>query len=683
MTALGRTFDGLGGVSAGTGPRLLVDYPEPVRSDILDFLFLPKFGAAIQVLKIEIGGTGPSTQGTEDTHEPQNNTFNPDAGFEFWVATEAKRRNPNISIYGLAWTFPGWVMRAEDFGAAAVKYLVDWVAVARSSQHLEVDLLGFHNESPWEKKWLIDLRRQLDARGFQHVQLVGADCGPGPGYQTPDILERIKNDAALDEALFAVGFHYPVSIMPAQRNRTFYDGLLKLKQKIWASEEYSTYSDSKGGRCLAKLFNRNYVDAQFTSSLVWDMMWSSFDGTACSGQGILWAAEPWTGLYGVVDTVWAMAHTTQFTERGWKFLTLPGGAGYLPSMAGSYVTLVSDASPSAHVTLVIETMDNHDSSCAYGNDGWKNVTGAAGPVEFCVSQTACAAHRSWFSFRSVMNIGGARFEELDPVTPLLSNGTCCFTLPLLANSVYTVSTTSGATKGDRPGNRITAVEGLSGGCSAFSTPIASPFPLPYATKFDEPDRFHDFPKYLSDAEGVFRVRQVDGVHALQQQTLDLSSDGPRYGQLPMAMLGSKNWTDYSVSAVASAGSELGKLGGVIAVYARVGHGWDFAPAGGYGLFVTTNSTWELRTTLPNQTTVVLAAGTLAGSRASASHSLRLQVSGEHISGFVDGQMVASVTDRSYANGLAGLGCGLHKAEFTYFSVRPIESDQADEPVLVV
>jgi hypothetical protein len=38
--AVGPEFHGLGGCSAGTGPRLLVDYPEPARSTLLDFLFL-------------------------------------------------------------------------------------------------------------------------------------------------------------------------------------------------------------------------------------------------------------------------------------------------------------------------------------------------------------------------------------------------------------------------------------------------------------------------------------------------------------------------------------------------------------------------------------------------------------------------------------------------------------------
>src|SRR5438309_1373818 len=44
----GRTFEGIGAVSAGASSRLLIDYAEPQRSEILDYLFKPNFGAGLQ-----------------------------------------------------------------------------------------------------------------------------------------------------------------------------------------------------------------------------------------------------------------------------------------------------------------------------------------------------------------------------------------------------------------------------------------------------------------------------------------------------------------------------------------------------------------------------------------------------------------------------------------------------------
>jgi len=64
----GRTFDGFGAVSAGASSRLLYDYPEPYRSQVLDYLFKPNYGAALQHLKVEIGSDVNSTDGSEPSH---------------------------------------------------------------------------------------------------------------------------------------------------------------------------------------------------------------------------------------------------------------------------------------------------------------------------------------------------------------------------------------------------------------------------------------------------------------------------------------------------------------------------------------------------------------------------------------------------------------------------------------
>src|SRR2546421_4668114 len=91
----GRVFDGLGAISGGGGnSRLLVDYPEPQRSQILDYLFKPGYGANVQVLKIEIGGDANSTHGSEPSVGHGKGTVNCNAGYEVWLAQQAKGRKP-------------------------------------------------------------------------------------------------------------------------------------------------------------------------------------------------------------------------------------------------------------------------------------------------------------------------------------------------------------------------------------------------------------------------------------------------------------------------------------------------------------------------------------------------------------------------------------------------------------
>jgi hypothetical protein len=719
--AYGPRFDGLGGVSAGTGPRLLVDYEEPTRAHILDYLFLPNFGAGIQTLKIEIGGGGDSTQGTEASHEPRRGVLVPDAGYEFWIAKEAKARNPRILLYGLAWNFPGWVNNDSDgsagpgvqnqrqlwsanFSVAAGSYLADWLAVARDSHGLHVDTIGWQNEHTWRSEWVVDFRRTLDARGFSGVRIAVGDCGPGPGYQTPDITERIKGDPALNAAASIVGLHYPVSIMPVQANASFYEGLWSLNQTLWSSEEFSTYADSSGGRCLAKLFSRNYIDARLTASLVWDMLWSSFDGLACSGQGILWAAEPWSGAYAVADPVWSMAHHTQFTEPGWLYLEKGRGAGYLPKPGGadgfwgSFVGLVSNTSSAADFTLVVETMNAADSSCGYGNGGWVNVTTdglASTAARFCISPSVCAAHGPRLTFfRTATN--GSSAERFARQPDVALDGGCCFVLDLSLNAIHTFSTTDRARKGTHAGDRAAPVpEGAAANCGYFSTPLHSaPFPLPFATNFSD-GRYQDFPRCarpahrtrdasalhshlrvgrtprlrsidLSDIAGVFRV--ADG--ALHQTLLSPSSTGVQYGQPPTTLLGEKNWADYSVATRARlpADALAGEGGGdaFVAVYARLGNAYSFQSAGGYWLCCSARG-WQLGVTLANASGATLARGA-PGCGDGAWHELELEAAGDSLTARLDGAHLATQRDGAWPRGMAGIGSGYHRASFASFRV---------------
>jgi hypothetical protein len=67
----GPAFQGIGAISGGGGnSRLLIDYPPGERAQILDYLFSPHFGAALQMLKLEIGGGGFSSDGSEPSVEP-------------------------------------------------------------------------------------------------------------------------------------------------------------------------------------------------------------------------------------------------------------------------------------------------------------------------------------------------------------------------------------------------------------------------------------------------------------------------------------------------------------------------------------------------------------------------------------------------------------------------------------
>ena len=108
-SAGGKRFDGIGAVSGGGATSVLLkDYPEPQRSQVLDFLFKPDFGASISALLVEVPGDGNSTQGSEPSHMHSRDDENYSRGYEWWLMSEAKKRNPSMTLDANAWGCPRW-----------------------------------------------------------------------------------------------------------------------------------------------------------------------------------------------------------------------------------------------------------------------------------------------------------------------------------------------------------------------------------------------------------------------------------------------------------------------------------------------------------------------------------------------------------------------------------------------
>src|SRR5882724_2486580 len=127
----GAVFEGIGALSAGASSRLLVDYQEPYRSQILDYLFKPGYGAALQRLKVEIGADVNSTDGSEPSHMRTASDHNSSRGYEWWLMAEAHKRNFNIILEVLPWGAPKWVGAQSAgketlYSSKMVEYVADF-----------------------------------------------------------------------------------------------------------------------------------------------------------------------------------------------------------------------------------------------------------------------------------------------------------------------------------------------------------------------------------------------------------------------------------------------------------------------------------------------------------------------------------------------------------------------------
>jgi len=250
-----RTFYGLGGLSAGASTRMLLDYEPERRAEVLDLLFAPGVGFSFQILKLELGGDCQSSWGTEASHAHSANDTDPnrfERGYEWWLAKEAVKRNPQITLATLAWCAPPWITLGEADGyysPAGLQYHLDFYKAARDVHHLNISYVGVWNESPWSSSYIKSLRHALDSAGFADTKIIAADQASFDVWSAkPGSKSRLHTDAAeggmktdkeLYEAVGVIGLHHMhgKDTGPTSRGATPDDVRQQSARPLWASED--------------------------------------------------------------------------------------------------------------------------------------------------------------------------------------------------------------------------------------------------------------------------------------------------------------------------------------------------------------------------------------------------------------------------------------------------------------
>ncbi|MEV4315538.1 ricin-type beta-trefoil lectin domain protein [Actinocrispum sp. NPDC049592] len=604
----GRTFDGVGAVSGGGGnSRLLIDYPEPQRGQILDYLFKPGSGASLQILKAEIGGDTNSTSGAEASHAHFRGDLNCDRGYEWWIMEQAKARNPNIKLVGLPWGAPGWIGNGTFYSNDLVDYLLSWLGCAK--QHgLTIDYLTpVQNEKQWNADWIVTIRNALNAKGYSNVKIISGDSWPGDwGPAGP-----ISSNTAYRNAVDVLSAHYTCGYLSAQTSCGVPSNVANSGKTLWSSENGSQdYND--GAKPLARGINRVYLDAKMTAYLNWDLIAAVTPNIPWPTVGLILANQPWSGWYSVGKDTWALAHTTQFTAPGWKYLD--SSSGYIGGNRnnGSYVSLKSPNN--SDYSTVIETMDATSAQTLN-----VNVTGGLSTGQVHV----------WATNLNSSNPADF-FAHTTDITP--SGG--AFSLTVQPGYLYSITTTTGQGKG-----------------TATSPPQGS-LNLPYSDGFDGYAAGKEA-KYLMNMEGAFEitgcgagrsgmcVRQASPQQAIPWKT---RTD-------PYALLGNVAWSNYTVSADA-----LLEKAGYVELIGRAG-GQDTgnqAALNAYYLRVSDTGAWSILRNNTSAQVTTLRSGTTAALGTNRWHALSLGFSGSTITASIDGTVVGTVTDTTLSAGQVGL-----------------------------
>ena len=614
-TDSGRAFDGVGAVSGGGATScLLKDYPEPYRSQILDYLFKPKFGASMNTLFFQIGGDDNATQGSEPSHMHTRTDTNFQRGYEWWLIHEAKQRNPALTIDGVAWGCPGWVGNNTFWSADMQHYYCTFIKGLKSHYGYNLDAIGCRNEFGTNYTWAEGMKDSLIADGLSpNTQLHGFDQSDNTKW---DFCNDFASTPALAAALDVVTAHTtnnPSDPIPASA--------LNCGKKIWDTEEHAYYAGWTCASAVAHDINENYIaNKRITKTVFWYLIEAYYAIEGFTNQTVGISDQPWSGHYEIDPGLWGYAHDGQFADVGWQFLD--NACGTLPS-GGTYVTLKSPGDTA--FSTIIET----------------NGASASQTLTFTITgglptnKTLCV----WMSNAS------AQFVQQASITP--ANGS--FSVTVAANSIYSISTTTGQQKGSYP-----------------TPPASADFPFPYYENYDHYTTTYAtdarpwgyLPYYDCDIDGVFEIAErPDGTGKCLRQVLSVAANSWITTGLwaPYTIIGNSAWTNYQVSA--DIYFDDGGWAGVMGRVNYVGDGYGPWPKG-YYLALYATGAWALYAATGNtgmgselaSGTVTLTAGQWT--------NVMLQMNGTTITGKINNTQVCSVTSTSYSTGMAGLCSGL-------------------------
>ena len=621
-TDTGRIFDGLGAASAGASSRLLYDYPEPQRSQILDYLFKPGYGAALQRLKVEIGADVNSTDGAEPSAMRTPDDRNSTRGYEWWLMAEAHKRNPNIVLEILPWGAPAWVGATANgkrtlYTPRMAAYVVDFIRMAKRDYGLDIAYAGAWNERVYDAAYIKELYHQLQAAHLG-TKIVCCDEYPGEGRGQWAVADQMLTDPDLDRAVSALGVHYP----RVNGHIRTTDAARRTGKPLWSSEDqpnggsgpFVSRDWAQGGRILAHLYNQNYLEGSLTATEIWSPITSYYDNLAAPNSGLMYANTPWSGRYDVQGAIWATAHTTQFAAPGWRYLD--AASGYLPEN-GSYVSMRSP--DGKNWSVILETIGATEPQSV----SFRLAGGLA------VSQVHLWQTNDAHTFAHVADITPVKAE---------------FTYTFDPDSLYSLTTTTGQGKG------------------TAEPPPAASFPLPYTDDFDSTAIGHS-PKYLADQDGAFEVHPCQGRagRCLEQVITEIPVP---WGPLPdpFTLAGDAAWTDYTVSADAHFLSTAPAV-----LMGRIDSSDVFRDAharwpSGYVLRVKPSGAWELLSAAYQRPTSTLASGSARLDPAQW-HHIELRFHGDRIEALLDGAALATVHDATHARGMFALGAEWNRIQF--------------------
>lgn len=595
------TFDGLG-VLVSYG-KLLYDYPEKQRNEILDYLFLPNFGASLQILKVEIGYDGSNTAMSWPSYRRQiNETPVYGRGYGVWYMQEAKKRNPDIILAALHWGYPAWATTNK----LKADFVADYVIGLYNEYGLHIDYIGGNqNESAITPEITKLIRQKLDDNGLSSVKIICAD--EGARVKKFKVLDILESDIEYNNAVDVIGVHYknrPASFMPAKA--------YSFGKPIWSSEDGGgNYINLSSGRQWIDQLIKLLYDVKITGVIRWLATASIYDNMPWPNNGIMKTKEPWSGHYKIGNNLWAFAHFTQFIKPGWQLLDT--GSQLMPQNNpinyGRHIAYYDKEN--GDYSIIISTYSDID------NDG----------ITLNITNEKKLASRELNVWRSHFEKTDEQFVYIGKIRPDKEGK---YSLNLDKDCVYSITTTSGQNKGQT------------------SIPKPSEFSLPYIDDFEQ-YAIGSMAKYFVDANATFEIVDTSGNKVLKQCIREqpfLWHPGSKHVAQPLSELGSLHWENYSVQIdvlLENSGNVV--LGGRVDSQIENNENQELD---GYWLYLSDNGEWKL-TIRNDYNESVKATGKISFATKKWAN-LKMEMIDDTISAYINNEKIAEIESEDFKKG---------------------------------
>lgn len=620
-STLSKVFEGYGSLSAGASSRLLFDYPEPTRSEILDYLFKPNFGANILHLKVEIGGDVNSTDGSEPSiaatrfefENPKSGYFK--RGYEYWLMAEARKRNPDIILEGLQWGAPGWIGKGNFYSKDNANFVCSWIMGAKTYWNIDVNYVGIWNERNYSKDYIKLLRNTLNEKGLQKVLIDAGDLWQI--HEKWSIADDLLKDSILMKDVGVINSH-----TSEQTNYYITNNAWQTGKPVWSGESHFYGGDWYAAANWARSI-RSYINGRFTKIINWSLISSYHDFLVVPRSGLMLANTPWSGYYEIQPAIWVMAHINQFVKPGWRYLDSAckwWASEGNPAEGLSMVTLKSDKTND--YSIIIETMDAKEPQT----------------LKFKLSDNLSSNDLAVF-------LSSFKKEEFAQQSDIKQNNHK-FCITVFPNSIYSLTTTRGQKKG----------------LAVHAIPNSTSFSTNYFNNF-ETQELNTSARYFMDQHGTFEVvKRLDNKGKCLKQISVTPGIVWRDFKHPWTIIGDSAWHNYRISVDIM----FPDTGEIIVGGRSEMPGWGNLPKG-YTLHILRNSFWQLK----KDGLKVLATGKIINFNRKW-HTIEMIFINDKIEAKIDNKSIVKLIDDTCLKGFVGLGSGWNEAYFDNIIISEIK-----------